>query len=119
MENNTEQNEPHNMNLDDLLKTLEALNPKEKEVILPKDDLLNILLNLTRKKPEIPEGFMNAEQWAKKWNRHVSEVRRLLQKGVETGLLGGLDEAGEGVGDTDGGGGFGKGICRGRGIGGL
>jgi response regulator of citrate/malate metabolism len=87
MENNTEQNEPHNMNLDDLLKTLEALNPKEKEVILPKDDLLNILLNLTRKKPEIPEGFMNAEQWAKKWNRHVSDVRRLLQKGVETGLL--------------------------------
>jgi response regulator of citrate/malate metabolism len=72
------------MNLDELFKTLKT---EEKEVILPKDDLLNILLNLTRKEPEIPKGFMNAEQYAKKWNRHVSEVRRLLQKGVEKGIL--------------------------------
>ena len=84
MENNTEQNEPHNMNLDDLLKSLKT---EEKEVILPKDDLLNILLTLTGKIPEIPKGFMNAEQYAKKWKLHVSEVRRLLLKGVEKGVL--------------------------------
>jgi response regulator of citrate/malate metabolism len=84
MENNTEENATPSMNLDELFKTLKT---EEKEVILPKDDLLNILLNLTRKEPEIPKGFMNAEQYAKKWKRHVSEVRRLLQKGVEKGVL--------------------------------
>jgi hypothetical protein len=72
------------MNLDDLLKSLKT---EEKEVILPKDDLLNILLTLTGKGSEIPKGFMNAEQYAKKWKKHVSEVRRLLQKGVEKGIL--------------------------------
>jgi response regulator of citrate/malate metabolism len=84
MENNTEQNEPHNMNLDDLLKSLKT---EEKEVILPKDDLLNILLTLTGKIPEIPKGFMNAEQWAKKWNEPVSTARLLLQRGVERGVV--------------------------------
>ena len=84
MKNNTEENQPQTMSLDDLLQTLKT---EEKEVILPKDDLLNILLKLTRKTPEIPKGFLNAEQYAKKWNMHVSGVRILLQKGVEKGIL--------------------------------
>jgi response regulator of citrate/malate metabolism len=84
MENNTNENKAPTMNLDELFK---VLTTEEKEVILPKDDLLTILQNLTRKAPAIPQGFMNAEQYAKKWNIHVSTVRLMLKKGVEKGVL--------------------------------
>jgi response regulator of citrate/malate metabolism len=84
MENNTNESKAPAMNLDELFN---ALKTEEKEVILPKDDLLAILQNLTRKTPAIPEGFMNAEQYAKKWDIHVSNVRLMLKKGVEKGIL--------------------------------
>jgi response regulator of citrate/malate metabolism len=84
MENTTQPSNANPMNLDELFK---VLTTEEKEVILPKDDLLTILQNLTRKAPAIPEGFMNAEQYAKKWNIHVSTVRPMLKKGLEKGLL--------------------------------
>jgi response regulator of citrate/malate metabolism len=84
MENTTQPNNANPMNLDELFKVLKT---EEKEVILPKDDLLTILQNLTRKTPAIPEGFMNAEQYAKKWNTHVSTTRLMLKKGVEKGVL--------------------------------
>ena len=84
MENNTQTNNANPMNLDELFK---VLTTEEKEVILPKDDLLLILQNLTKKTPEIPKGFMNAEQYAKKWNIHVSGVRAMLKKGLEKGIL--------------------------------